>query len=127
METLKAAVAKFVKARDWEKFHSPKNLAMSISIEAAELMEIFQWFGLKESAALLQDPAKAEHIREELADIAIYLISFCNLYKIDLAASITDKLKKNRARFPVRLVRGQFLKSSYHLKGGKKRAAGTGA
>jgi NTP pyrophosphatase (non-canonical NTP hydrolase) len=107
---LKTLVGRFVRERDWESFHSPKNLAMSISIEAAELMEIFQWFDTKEAAGLLDKPEKAEHIREELADILIYLISFCNLYKIDLTGIVTDKLRKNKARFPAKQVRGAFLK-----------------
>ena len=108
---LKALVGKFVRERDWEKFHSPKNLAMSISIEAAELMEIFQWYDAKEAATLLRKPEKAEHIIEELADILIYLISFCNLYKIDLADIVTDKLRKNKVKFPAKQVRGTFLKN----------------
>lgn len=108
---LKSLVGKFVRERDWEKFHSPKNLAMSISVEAAELMEIFQWLDTKEAALLLKKPKKAEHIKEELADILIYLISFCNLNKIDLAAIVADKLRKNKARFPAKQVRGAFLKN----------------
>lgn len=104
-------VGKFVRERDWEKFHSPKNLAMSISIEAAELMEIFQWLDPKEAAALMKKPQKTEHIKEELADILIYLISFCNLNKIDLAAIVADKLRKNKVRFPAKAVRGTFLKN----------------
>lgn len=108
---LKTMVGKFVRERDWEKFHSPKNLAMSISIEAAELMEIFQWLDTKEASSLLKKPGKAEHIKEELADILIYLISFCNLYKIDMSEIVADKLRKNKARFPVKNVRGTFLKN----------------
>jgi len=108
---LKALVGKFVRERDWEKFHSPKNLAMSISIEAAELMEIFQWFDTKEAASLLNKPEKAEHVKEEMADILIYLISFCNLYKIDMSDIVADKLRKNKTRFPVKNVRGTFLKN----------------
>lgn len=108
---LKTLVGTFVRERDWEKFHSPKNLAMSISIEAAELMEIFQWFDTKGAASLLNKPQKAEHIKEELADILIYLISFCNLYKIDMADIIADKLRKNKSKFPAKQVRGTFLKN----------------
>lgn len=108
---LKALVGKFVRERDWEKFHSPKNLSMSISIEAAELMEIFQWYDPKEAAALLDKPQKSEHIKEELADILIYLISFCNLYEIDISAIVVDKLRKNKTKFPVKNVRGTFLKN----------------
>lgn len=108
---LKKIVGKFVRERDWEKFHSPKNLAMSITIEAAELMEIFQWFDPKEAASLLSKPEKAEHIKEELADILIYVISFCNLYKIDVSDIVAAKLQKNKTRFPVKRVRGTFLKN----------------
>lgn len=108
---LKALVGKFVRERDWESFHSPKNLAMSVSIEAAELMEIFQWLDTKEALSLLNRPKKAEHIKEELADILIYIISFCNLYKIDISDIVADKLQKNKIRFPVKNVRGTFLKN----------------
>ncbi|HBA60903.1 MAG TPA: NTP pyrophosphohydrolase [Elusimicrobia bacterium] len=111
LSELKTLVGKFIRERDWEQFHSPKNLSMSISIEAAELMEIFQWYGTKEAAQLLKKPKKAEHIKEELADILIYLISFCNLYKIDMTEIVVDKLLKNKARFPVKRVRGTFLKN----------------
>ena len=108
---LKALVEKFVRERDWERFHSPKNLAMSISIEAAELMEIFQWLDIKEAASLPKEPTKAAHIKEELADILIYLISFCNINKIDMAGIVAEKLRRNRTRFPAKKVRGAFLKN----------------
>ena len=92
VEEIKARVAAFVAARDWEKFHQPKNLAMSIAIEAAELMEHYQW-------DKGEDVNLAE-VAEELADILIYCVSFANACGIDMAAAIAAKLDKNEGRFP---------------------------
>ncbi len=101
-------IADFIKDRDWEQFHSPKNISMSIAIEAAELMEHFQWANSAlESRAVLKDPKKRQEIEDEIADIAIYLLDFCNLYKIDLEKAITEKLQKNIRKYPVEKVRGK--------------------
>lgn len=101
IQELKDQVLDFVSKRDWTQYHSPKNLAMSISIEAAELMEIFQWLSLTESIDLKDDEAKYTHIKEELADILIYCISFANTMGIDISEAIKDKSKKNAIKYPV--------------------------
>ena len=82
---LREVVKNFVIERDWEKYHSPKNLSMSISIESAELMEIFQWLSNKESYDLFKDKKQRKKIEDEIADIGIYLIDLCNILNIDLA------------------------------------------
>lgn len=110
LHQLKSLVGNFVRERGWGRFHSPKNLAMSISIEAAELMEIFQWVDSKEAVALLKNQRKARHVKEELADILIYIISLCDSNQIDIATIVNRKLARNRARFPVKQVGGDFLK-----------------
>ncbi|MEM1666389.1 MAG: nucleotide pyrophosphohydrolase [Nitrososphaerota archaeon] len=95
---LKVLVENFVKARKWEKFHTPRNLAESICIEAAELLEIFQWNLENES---INDPITLDKIKEELADVLIYCISMANNVKIDIATSIVDKIRKNEEKYPL--------------------------
>jgi NTP pyrophosphatase (non-canonical NTP hydrolase) len=98
---LKSRVLAFAEARDWQAFHSGKNLAMSIAIEAAELMEHFQW-----SPPAAEKLDKAE-VAEELADVLIYALAFANRLDIDVAAAIVAKLDKNETRFP-KSARGQI-------------------
>ena len=98
---LKKLVESFVSKRDWEKFHSPKNLAMSIAIEASELMEIFQWLDLDEAKNILEsDTKEREEALDEISDIVIYAIAFCNRNKIDLSEAIKQKMKKNIKKYP---------------------------
>ncbi len=98
---LREAVSRFIAARCWEPYHTPKNLAMSISIEAAEIMEHFQWLTPEEEAGRVQDPAAYLEIADELADVLIYCLSFANVTGIDISASVRAKLERNEARFPV--------------------------
>ena len=104
---VKAAVHEFVAARDWYQFHTPKNLAMSIAIEAAELMEHFQWQSLEDSAAFMADETAKAEVADELADVLIYALSFANSSGIDVTAAIRKKLARNELRFPVEQVRGR--------------------
>lgn len=119
IQELKEKIKKFVKKRDWEKYHTPKNLSMSIAIEAAELMENFQWENQKDALKLLENARKRKEIEEELADIAIYVIDFCGIYSIDLAKIINQKLAKNNKKYPVRLSKGNSYK--YNVLKSKKR------
>jgi NTP pyrophosphatase (non-canonical NTP hydrolase) len=97
---LRLAVQKFVSDRNWEPYHASKNLAMSIAIEAAELMEHFQWSSLEAGTASLDDPEKKAEVAEELADILIYCLSFANHAEIDISDEVMAKLAKNEFRFP---------------------------
>jgi dCTP diphosphatase len=106
VEELKTTVAKFVAARDWERYHGPKNLAMSISIEAAEIMEHFQWLTVEEADESMADPKVREEVEEELADVLIYCFSFANQTGIDVSEVIRKKLERNEGRFPVEKVKG---------------------
>ena len=120
LKELKNLVAGFVKERDWEQFHSPKNLSMSISIEAAELMEHFQWTNtVEEAVKILKDKRERVEIEDELADIAIYLIDFCNLYGVDVERAILNKLKKNAKKYPAKLVKGKMEKYTFYKSGRK--------
>jgi dCTP diphosphatase len=99
IQEIKNRVKKFVKERNWAESHSPKNLAMSISIEAAELMEIFQWLSTEE-AWNIDSSEEFTHLKEELADVLIYSISLANQLNIDISEAIEDKMNKNEKRFP---------------------------
>jgi len=110
IQKLKDKIASFVKERDWDKFHTPKNLSMSIAIEAAELMEHFQWKNTEESFALLKNSKSKKEIEEELADIAIYVLGFCNLYGLDLSSIVSGKVAKNEEKYPIQLCKGKVCK-----------------
>ena len=96
---LKELVNKFVDDRDWEKYHSSKNLAMSIAIEAAELMELFQWRSERAGQERLLNPESKAAVGEELADILIYCLAFANQADLDISELIIAKLEKNESRF----------------------------
>ena len=97
---LRERVAGFISERDWEQFHDPKNLAMSIAIEAAELMEIFQWVTPEESRNITNNPEKYSQPREELADVLIYALRLADFASIDAADAIEEKLKINAEKYP---------------------------
>ncbi len=105
---LRAAVQRFVDERDWAQFHNPKNLSMAIAIEAAELMEHFQWLRSDELDAVKQDRQKMAEIREEIADIAAYMLSFASVMVIDVSSALADKMQKNAGKYPVEEYRGRF-------------------
>jgi NTP pyrophosphatase (non-canonical NTP hydrolase) len=104
---LRQAVSAFVDERDWRQFHTPKNLAMSLAIEAAELMEHFQWLDVDESIARGRDPAFREKIADEIADVCCYLLSLANTLELDLSESVLAKLIKNARKYPAEEVRGR--------------------
>jgi len=105
---LRDLVREFVRERDWEKFHTPKNLAVSLSVEAAELLEPFQWLATGESGEL--SAAKLEHVRHEVADVFIYLIRFADRLDIDLSSAVREKIALNRVKYPAEKVRGDARK-----------------
>lgn len=102
VKELKDTFREFVRARMWEKAHSPKNLAMSIAIEAAELMEIFQWSSVEEAKDVGATP-QFEHVKEELADVLIYCLSMANRLEIDISSAIEEKLVKNAKKYPPKI------------------------
>ena len=108
MEDLRRLVAAFVTERDWQPFHDPKNLSASIAIEAAELMEHFQWLRSDELDAIFEDADSMAQIRDEAADILAYVISFAERMKIDLSSALEDKMKKNAVKYPSEKYRGRF-------------------
>lgn len=104
---LKTRVLDFVQARDWEQFHSPKNLSMALAAESGELMEHFLWSTPEESKAVAADPAKRGKIADELADVVIYALEFANITGLDLAAAIETKMAANAQKYPIEKARGR--------------------
>lgn len=113
---LKERIKKFVQDRDWEQYHSPKNLAMSLAIEVGELMEHFQWSSVEEAKESLKKKRNKQEIEKELADILIYVLEFAQLYDIDLTAAINKKININAKKYPVHLAKGKAHKYTYYKK-----------
>jgi dCTP diphosphatase len=104
---------KFAKDRDWDQFHTPKNLSMALSVEASELLEQFQWLTEEESIKLKDpshNPDKRTAISEEIADVLLYAFRMADVLNIDLAAVTKDKLKKNGDKYPVEKAKGLATK-----------------
>jgi NTP pyrophosphatase (non-canonical NTP hydrolase) len=110
VQALKDLVRSFVDERDWRQFHSPKNLSMSLAIEAAELMEHFQWIDVAASRAVQNDPAKLAEIGEELADVLSYALALANELDLDVSAIVRDKMAKNAVKYPAAEFRGRYGK-----------------
>ena len=98
----------FASERDWEQFHTPKNIAMALSVESSELVEIFQW--LKPEESQLPNKKQLELINSEVADIAMYLLRFCDLLDVNLERAIEEKLITNAQKYPVTLSKGNAKK-----------------
>lgn len=105
---LRELVADFVNDRDWQQFHSPKNISMALAIEASELMEHFQWITIDESRQIAADPSKLAAAAEELADVMSYSLAMANSLGIDLASTIAAKMVKNAQKYPAEEFRGRF-------------------
>jgi NTP pyrophosphatase (non-canonical NTP hydrolase) len=108
MEKLREAMRAFVAEREWEQYHTPKNLAMSLAIEAAELMEHFQWLEPAESRAVAQSPEVVAQAAEELADVLCYALSLANVLQLDLSRAVLEKLAKNALKYPADRFRGRY-------------------
>jgi NTP pyrophosphatase (non-canonical NTP hydrolase) len=103
-------VLAFARERDWEQFHSPKNLSMALAGEAAELMENFLWVSPEESRTSANEKRRRKAIEEELADVFIYALQFANQTGIDVASAIEAKMKENARKYPVEKSRGRSTK-----------------
>jgi NTP pyrophosphatase (non-canonical NTP hydrolase) len=110
LEQLRTRLAQFAADRDWDQFHSPKNLAMALIAEAAELVEHFQWLTEEQSRALA--PQVHREVALELADILIYLIRTADKVGVDLVAAAAEKIEINEQRYPVGKVRGKAKRAS---------------
>ncbi|MEO3847313.1 nucleotide pyrophosphohydrolase [Streptomyces sp. B8F3] len=100
VQALQKRLVAFAAARDWEQYHTPKNLAAALSVEAAELVEIFQWLTPEESARIMADPDAAHRVTDEVADVLSYLLQFCSVVGVDPLAALAAKIERNEQRFP---------------------------
>jgi len=105
MNDLIKALRAFAGERDWERYHSPKNLAMALSVEAAEIVEKFQWLSQDQSRAL--DAGKLAELEEEIGDVMIYLTMLADKYGLDPLVAARKKMEINRAKYPAEQVRGK--------------------
>jgi NTP pyrophosphatase (non-canonical NTP hydrolase) len=105
---LRQLIADFVAERDWSQFHSPKNVSMALAIEAAELMEHFQWLTTDESRHLASSPNKLAEVGEELADVIGYSLALANELGIDVSSAIRAKMVKNAHKYPAEQYRGRY-------------------
>ena len=108
MDSLRLALRQFAAERDWDQFHSPKNLAIALSIEASELLEHFQW--MAETDSNLLSPEKLEQVRNEMADVLIYLVRIADKLGVDLLEASSKKLEVNAKKYPVEKARGSAKK-----------------
>mgnify|MGYP000019230411 CR=1 FL=1 len=108
---LEQALAEFSRERDWDQFHTPKNLVMALTGEVGELNEIFQWMTDSEAHEAGRSPATAEHVGEELADVLLYLVRLSSVLGVNLNDAVVDKLAKNVLKYPVERVKGSSQKA----------------
>ena len=108
LRAIRATVRTFVDERDWDQFHTPKNLSSALCVEAAELLEHFQWLKTGEAAEL--GPAKLVEVRHEMADVLVYLVRLADKLEVDLGAAVEEKMILNRAKYPADKVRGDMRK-----------------
>ena len=107
---LRKLVADFVAERDWSRFHSPKNVSMALAIEAAELMEHFQWLTTDASRELATDPEKLAEVGEELADVIGYSFALANELGLDISSAVRAKMLKNAQKYPAEKYRGRYAR-----------------
>ncbi|MGA5296630.1 nucleotide pyrophosphohydrolase [Streptomyces sp. SCA2-2] len=99
-EELQERLARFAAAREWGQYHTPKNLAAALSVEASELLEIFQWLTPEQAAAVMDDPDSAFRVRDEVADVLAYTLQLCEVLGIDALEALAAKIDRNERRFP---------------------------
>ncbi|MDH6118794.1 NTP pyrophosphatase (non-canonical NTP hydrolase) [Kitasatospora sp. GAS204A] len=97
---LAGRLSDFAAARRWQPFHTPKNLAAALTVEAGELLEIFQWLTPEQAAAVMDDPKSAHRVRDEVADVLAYLLQFCTAVGVDPLVALDEKIDRNELRFP---------------------------
>jgi NTP pyrophosphatase (non-canonical NTP hydrolase) len=110
VNAIQQSLREFAEARDWNRFHSPKNIATALAVEAAELLENFQWLTEDESRRLAERPEDYRAVREEIADVQIYLLRLADLLGVDLEIAVRDKMDQNAAKYPVELAKGNAVK-----------------
>lgn len=114
LEELRQRIRKFAQVRDWDQFHSPKNLSMALAAEAGELLEKFQWLTEQQSSSL--SPEKKEEIAEEMADVLVYLVRLADKLDVDLLETAEKKMAKNEEKYPADKVKGSAKKYTEYSK-----------
>ena len=110
IKSVQKKLREFALDREWEQFHSPKNLATALAVEAAELLEPFQWLTEAESRHLGENPADFAQVEEEIADVMIYLLRLADQLEINLERAVEEKIRKNGEKYPIALARGNAVK-----------------
>lgn len=114
IDKLKDLVQEFCEERDWTQFHNPKDLAIGISTEANELLEIFRFQTDRQMKSQLEEADTREHIEEEIADTLFFILRFAQMYDIDLATAVADKIGKNKKKYPLEKTRSSNQKYKYN-------------
>lgn len=116
LQELQEHVRRFAHARDWEQFQNPKNLSMAMAGEAGELLALFQWLTPEQSATVMDESARAQDVRHEMADVFIYLLRMADVLGVDLSAAVVEKMAINERRYPAEASRGRADKyTAYQL------------
>ncbi|MDW7644413.1 MAG: nucleotide pyrophosphohydrolase [Desulfuromonadales bacterium] len=110
IDKLKLIIQTFCEVRDWDQYHGPKDLAIGVITEAAELLEHFRFQSDEQSLALLRDPQVKEEIEDELADVLFFLLRFSQRYDVDLTAALLRKIEKNGRKYPIAMAKGKNTK-----------------
>ena len=98
--SIQTALRKFAQERDWEQYHSPKNLSMALAVEASELLEIFQWMTPEESVGIKSDPGQIQAVQDELADILNYVMRLADVLDVDVEKAVMNKIERNAKKYP---------------------------
>ncbi len=110
LSEIRKRLAQFAQARNWDQFHNPKNLSMALAAEAAELLEIFQWLTDEQSKNIVNDEKEMALVKEEIADVFIYLVRLSDKLDIDIEKAVEEKIKLNEKKYPVELAKGNATK-----------------
>lgn len=114
VEELQDMIARFCSERDWDQFHNPKDLAIGISTESSELLELFRFKSEKESKEMFKDPESKEKIYDEFADVLYFVLRFAQMNNIDVKSALSDKMKKNEKNYPVEKSKSSNKKYDEH-------------
>ncbi|OGW33251.1 MAG: nucleotide pyrophosphohydrolase [Nitrospirae bacterium GWC2_42_7] len=110
LDEIRKKLATFAQARNWDQFHSPKNLSMALATEAAELLEIFQWLTDEQSRKVVRNKKEMAQIRQEIADVMIYLVRLADKLNIDIGKAVLEKIELNEKKYPVELSKNNATK-----------------
>ena len=110
LEEIRRSLSEFASKRNWDQFHTPKNLSMALSAEAAELLEIFQWLTDEQSKQIVNDEKEMARVKQEIADVFIYLTRLADKLGVDIEKAVLDKIEQNEKKYPVELAKNNTTK-----------------